>query len=106
MVGDGQFTPEQMLGYEFGYRNYFRKTGFLNISTFFNRYADLLSVESRAAIVEPSPEPAHLVLPLYLRNGVKADTAGVEVGHPLGCPRVVAAARQLFLLASNAKNRQ
>jgi iron complex outermembrane receptor protein len=105
LVGDGQFTPEQMLGYELGYRNYFRRNGFLNISTFFNRYTDLLSVDSRPAFAEPSPTPVHLVLPLYLRNGVKAETAGVEVAGLLDLRAWWRLRGSYSYLALNAKNR-
>jgi iron complex outermembrane receptor protein len=79
LVGDNQFDSERLNGSEIGYRRYFRGNGFLGISTFHNRYDDLLSVESRPPEPEASPPPLHLVLPLYLRNGVEATTTGVEV---------------------------
>jgi iron complex outermembrane receptor protein len=79
LIGDGQFTPEQLIGYEFGYRTYMKKTGFISIAAFHNRYDDLLSVESLPTTPETNPPPARLVLPLNLRNGVKAVTSGVEL---------------------------
>jgi iron complex outermembrane receptor protein len=79
LIGDGQFTPEQLVGYEIGYRAYIQDGGFLGLSTFYNRYDDLLSVESRPPFVEESPAPTHLVLPLYFRNGVAAQTKGFEI---------------------------
>ncbi len=79
LIGDGQFSSEQLIGYEFGYRNYLSKSGFLSVATFHNRYDDLLSVENRPAAPEEDPPPTHLVLPLYLRNGVRATTSGVEI---------------------------
>jgi iron complex outermembrane receptor protein len=78
LVGDGEFTSEQLVGYELGYRRYLRRHGFLGVAAFYNRYDDLLSVENRPIFVENSPPPAHLVLPLYLRNGVQAATSGIE----------------------------
>jgi len=105
LVGDGQFTPEQELGYELGFRNYLRKSGFLSVSAFFNRYADLLSVDSRPVFVETSPSPAHLVLPLYLRNGIKADTAGVEAAALFDVRDWWRLRGNYSYLALNAKNR-
>ena len=67
------------MGYELGYRRYFRGSGFLSLAGFYNRYDDLLSVENRAPEVETSPPPTHLVLPLFLRNGIQAETAGMEL---------------------------
>jgi iron complex outermembrane receptor protein len=79
LIGDGQFSPEQMVGYEMGYRAYIKHRGFVNVSGFYNRYDDLLSVENRPATPEATPPPAHLVLPIFLRNGIKAQTAGMEI---------------------------
>ena len=79
LVGDDNFTPEQMLGYELGYRRYVSNHGFLSLQLFHNRYDDLLSVESVPPIVETTPAPTHLVLPLYLRNGIAATTSGGEI---------------------------
>ncbi len=79
LIGDGQFSPEQMLGYELGYRTYVKRGGFVSVNSFYNRYDDLLSVENRPPVVETVPPPLHFVLPLYLRNGIQAESAGVEV---------------------------
>jgi iron complex outermembrane receptor protein len=49
------------------------------VATFFNQYNDLLSVEALPPVVETSPLPARLVLPLLLRNGLKGETWGFEV---------------------------
>jgi iron complex outermembrane receptor protein len=79
LIGDGDFSPEQMLGYELGYRTYITGSGFISVSGFYNRYNDLLSVENRPITAESSPAPAHLVLPIYFRNGIETQTKGVEV---------------------------
>ena len=79
LIGDGDFTPEQLLGYELGYRNYIRKNVIFSLSLFHNRYDDLLSVESAPTFAEAVPAPLHLVLPLYLRNGIAADSNGGEI---------------------------
>jgi iron complex outermembrane receptor protein len=79
LVGDGQFSPEQLIGYELGYRTYVKGGGFISASGFYNQYDDLLSVENRPPTVETSPSPTHLVLPIFLRNGIRATTAGFEL---------------------------
>jgi iron complex outermembrane receptor protein len=77
--GDGRFEPERLVGYEAGYRAFIRKAGFVAVNGFYNRYDNLLSVESRPIFAETTPEPTHLVLPLDFRNGVAAQTKGFEV---------------------------
>ena len=78
VVGDGEFSSEHLLGYELGYRRYFQTGGFLAVSTFLNRYDDLLSIESRPLITETDTSTG-LILPLEFRNGVRAQTSGGEV---------------------------
>jgi iron complex outermembrane receptor protein len=79
LIGDGEFSSEHLLGYEAGYRRYFQRGGFLAVSTFFNRYDDLLSVESSPPVPETDTSSTRLILPLHLRNGVRAQTSGGEV---------------------------
>jgi iron complex outermembrane recepter protein len=79
LIGDGDFSPEQLLGYETGYRSYFKPNVYVDVALFYNQYSDLLSVENRPPFLETSPSPPHLVLPLYLRNGVEGDTRGLEI---------------------------
>jgi iron complex outermembrane recepter protein len=79
LVGDGQFESEHLLGYELGYRTYLRNRGFVSFNSFYNQYDNLLSVENRPPAPEATPAPPHLVLPLFLRNGIKATTKGFEL---------------------------
>ena len=79
LVGDAQFSSEQLIGYETGYRTNIRRSASIDISLFHNRYDDLLSVENRPPAPETDPAPVHLVLPLYFRNGIKATSSGVEI---------------------------
>jgi iron complex outermembrane receptor protein len=79
LIGDGTFDPEQLLSYEVGYRRLVGKRGVFNVNVFHNRYTNLLSVESSAPVVEAVPAPAHLVLPLHLRNGLEATSTGGEL---------------------------
>ena len=79
LIGDDDFSPEQLIAYELGYRNYISKRGFISLSLFHNRYDDLLSVESESPFVETIDESRHLILPLYLRNGIAANSNGGEL---------------------------
>jgi iron complex outermembrane receptor protein len=81
LAGDGGFSPEQMLGYEAGYRSSLRPFLFVDFAAFYNDYADLLSVEADNPFVESdSDAPAFRVsLPVLLRNGLEGETAGAEI---------------------------
>jgi iron complex outermembrane recepter protein len=79
LIGDGKFEPEKLMGYEVGYRNYITSRGFIGVALFHNRYDDLMSAESRPTQVENTPAPAHLVLPLDIRNGLTAQSTGGEL---------------------------
>jgi len=79
LIGDGKFKPEELMGYEAGYRNYITSRGFLSVALFHNRYDDILSVDSRPTETETEPAPAHQVIPLDFRNGIVAESTGGEV---------------------------
>jgi len=78
LIGDGEFSSEQLIGYEFGYSTYVTKAGLISLTAFHNRYNDLLSVESQPILTETDPPPK-LILPLLLRNGVRGTTSGFEI---------------------------
>ena len=78
LIGDGGFTEENMMGYETGIRHSITNHGSLDLSLFHDRYHDLLSVEAETPFVETST-PAHLVLPIFFRNGIAANTTGGEI---------------------------
>ena len=78
-IGDGKFDSERLIGYEAGYRNLVTSELYLDITTFYNDYHRLLSLEPGAPFVEASPAPPHTVVPLFLRNGLLGSTSGVEI---------------------------
>jgi len=78
-IGDGKFDSERLIGYEAGYRNLVTSKLYLDITTFYNDYHRLLSLEPGAPFVETSPDPPHLVVPFFLRNGLLGSTTGVEI---------------------------
>ncbi len=78
LIGDGDFSAEQLNGYELGYRALFTPSAYLDVATFYNQYDDLLSVELQTPFVEPSPS-VHVILPLSFRNGILGNTRGIEI---------------------------
>lgn len=78
-IGDGQFSSEQLLGYEVGYRTLVRHSLSVDIATFYSDYDDLFSLEPSAPFSEASPSPPHLVVPFFIRNGLLGTTSGVEI---------------------------
>lgn len=81
LIGDGKFTSEDLLGYEVGYRSLFTPRFYLDIAGFFNDYDHLLSSEPGTPFVETSPPaaPQHLIDPVFVRNGLRGATYGVEI---------------------------
>jgi len=79
LIGDGQFQSENLNGYELGARAFIKGRTIISVAGFYNRYDNLLSVENQPPSPEATPEPAHFILPLYFRNGINAETKGVEV---------------------------
>jgi len=74
------FAPEQLNGYEMGYRQFVRKNLAFSIAGFYNHYHDLFDEELEGPIfLENSPAPPHLLLPAQFRNGLLGYTKGIEI---------------------------
>jgi iron complex outermembrane recepter protein len=74
------FAPEQMNGYELGYRRLLGKKLYIDATGYYNHYHNLFSEDlAGAAFVETTPAPAHLLLPAQFRNGLLGYTKGVEI---------------------------
>lgn len=75
-----QFAPEQLNGYEAGYRRLIGKAVYLDLATFFNHYHDLFDIEvNGAAFIETDPAPTHILLPAGFHNGILGTTQGFEI---------------------------
>jgi iron complex outermembrane receptor protein len=79
-IGDGHFTSERLIGYEAGYRTLVAPKLYLDVASFYNHYTHIESLEPGTPFIETSPPPSHLVAPLFLRNGVRGNTSGIEIG--------------------------
>ncbi|MBT1687636.1 TonB-dependent receptor plug domain-containing protein [Dawidia soli] len=69
-IAGGNFQSEKLIAYELGWKAQIRDNLTVSVSTFYNRYDDLRSVE-------PGPPP--FGIPVTFGNGVKGDTHGAEV---------------------------
>lgn len=75
------FAPEQLNGYELGYRRLVRKTVLVDFAGFLNHYHDLFDEEliSDSFSLSDAPPPLHLLLPAQFRNGLEGHTTGFEI---------------------------
>ncbi|MGE3539368.1 MAG: TonB-dependent receptor plug domain-containing protein [Candidatus Tectimicrobiota bacterium] len=78
-LGSHAFVPEKLLAYELGYRLQPLASLFLDLTAFYNRYRDLLSLEPGTPFLEATPPPAHVLVPFFLRNGLHGEGYGVEL---------------------------
>ena len=74
------FVPEQMNGYELGYRRLVSKNFFVDTTGFYNHYHDLFSEDvTGAAGLVTTPAETYILLPAQFRNGLLGYTKGVEI---------------------------
>jgi iron complex outermembrane receptor protein len=78
-IGSDAFESEKLLAYELGYRLQPTPRLFLDVTAFYNRYNDLLSLEPETPFIESTPTPAHVVVPFLIRNGIHGEGYGVEL---------------------------
>lgn len=100
LTGDERFDSEQLLAYELGYRIHPTEEVFVDIALFYNRFTDLFSLEPGTPFLEPSPPPGHLVVPVFIGNGLGGEAYGVEVAsdwRPFGWWRLAGAYSYLQL---------
>jgi iron complex outermembrane receptor protein len=74
------FLPEQMNGYELGYRNFLSKNIYVDVTGFYNHYHDLFSEDIIGQpYLETNPLPVHILLPADFGNGLLGYTKGAEI---------------------------
>ena len=64
---------------ELGYRLQPTSRLFFDATAFYNRYMDLLSLEPGTPFSETISPPAHVIAPLFLRNGLHGEGYGIEL---------------------------
>ena len=94
------FAPEQMNGYELGYRRLVRKSVLVDLASFYNHYHDLFDEEFAGPVfLENNPAPVHYLLPAQFRNGLLGYTKGIGGDAGVAGHQPLAAARILLLPA-------
>lgn len=80
------FAPEQLNGYEVGYRTLPAKNFFIDIAGFWNHYHDLFSqnllsfgFEDSLPFPDPSPPPPHAIITAQFQNNLYGFTTGGEI---------------------------
>lgn len=77
---NANFAPEQVNGYEAGYRRFFARNLYLDLAAFYNHYHDLFSEDiTGPTYLETTPLPEHYLLPAQFRNDLLGYTKGVEI---------------------------
>jgi iron complex outermembrane receptor protein len=76
-----RFAPEQLNGFEAGYRRLLGKSVLIDFAAFQNHYHDLFDEEFivPSFSLSDAPPPLHLLLPAQFRNGLLGHTAGFEI---------------------------
>jgi iron complex outermembrane receptor protein len=79
-IANHNFAPEQLNGYELGYRRLIVRNVYADVSAFYNHYHDLFDEEfAGPTFLETTPAPTHLLLPAQFRNGLLGTTKGLEI---------------------------
>lgn len=77
---NSHFAPEQLNGYEVGYRRRFGQNLLIDVASFYNHYHDLFDEEFTGAIfLEDNPAPVHYLLPAQFGNGLLGTVKGLEI---------------------------
>jgi iron complex outermembrane recepter protein len=79
VFGSTQFTSEDLLAYEFGYRMQATSNLSFDLATFYNRYSNLRTAEPGTPFVEGSPAPTDIVVPFVAQNKMSGGTYGLEL---------------------------
>ena len=76
VTGNKSFDAEELLAYELGYRVQPTDRLSVDLAGFYNRYNDLLSLETGSSFLEP---PGNLIFPFLIENKMKAHVYGAEL---------------------------
>lgn len=78
LVGNRGVKSERLTAFELGWRKRLARNFSADVSTFYNRYRDLVTVEYGSPYLDGDPPP-HLVQPLDAANTLEATGYGIEV---------------------------
>jgi iron complex outermembrane receptor protein len=79
LFGNPKFSDEHVVAYEAGFRTQPNSRLSVDVSTFFNRYDHLQSLEPGTKVFVPSPAPARFLVPITFGNLMYGTTEGGEI---------------------------
>ncbi|MHB8486483.1 MAG: TonB-dependent receptor plug domain-containing protein [Candidatus Acidiferrales bacterium] len=79
ILGSPNTVSENLDAFEAGYRAQLGPNVSLDISTFYNRYGDLQTLEPGVPFLELNPPPPHLNVPLVFSNQMHGESHGIEM---------------------------
>jgi len=79
LLGNPNSKSEHVVAFELGYRTQLNGRSSFDVTSFFNIYRDLESIEAQSPFFEPNPGPRVLVIPSTIENKIRGTTEGVEV---------------------------
>lgn len=79
LFGNPHEKAEHVVAFDLGYRTQVSSRLSIDLATFFDRYADLVTHEPASSFVATNPAPAHLVVPVVNANKMYGTTDGIEV---------------------------
>jgi iron complex outermembrane receptor protein len=77
--GNPHVKDEGLTAYEAGYRAAIGQHLSVDLAAYYNDYDHQLSTEPATPFFEPTPQPAHIVLPSIMENLIYGETHGMEV---------------------------
>ncbi len=83
ILGNPRFQGEHVVVYEAGLRAQPNARISVDVSTFFNHYDHLETLEPGPEVLEPSPAPARFVVPIMFGNLMHGTTEGGEISANL-----------------------
>jgi len=79
LFGNPNFMNEHVVAYEAGFRTQPNARISVDVSTFFNHYDHLETLEPGAEVLEPTPLPARFLMPITFGNLMYGTTQGGEI---------------------------
>ena len=79
VLGSKDFSSEQLLGTEVGYRTLVAEKLYVDVAVFQNQYNDLYGYGNPSVFLESMPPPLRVIFLLPLANALKGDTTGFEI---------------------------
>jgi iron complex outermembrane receptor protein len=78
LLGNENTRSEELQAFELGYRVQPTRSLVLDVSTFYNSYDHLQTLEPGRPFFESDPSPSHLVIPVRFSNLMRGETYGLE----------------------------